>query len=554
MKQLIFISILITSLYTIGQEKLKPIDSVLSAIETVKVYDEKKVQRINTLRTRLQQTSSSNITKRYQLNVSLFQEYKVFKQDSAFSYGLKIKKLAEKIDSVILVAEATIKLAEVNIAAGMYKEGLDFLSSIAIQNLPDAIKSDYFEVMGRCYNEMADYSNLSYYSKKYNELAIEYRKQALTLIPDDTFRKKFMTGIVQYDQGELIKSLTTLKNLSQKSLNFREAALVNSVMGYIYENQNQTDQAIYHFALASIADIKSSTKETLASTALAKLLYQKGDTKKASVFIRKANNDAEFFGAQQRKIEVGAILPIIEEQLVDQIEKQKEILYKRNLIMTILIIFLIGLALIILLQINRIKKAKTIISNTNESLKNTNEKILSINSQVALKNNQLKELNYDLLEANKIKEEYLGLFFTHDAQIFEKFKEFKAKIDRDLADENIHKLKYTVKALNLKREKERLLKNFDEAFIQLFPNFVEEFNSLLKPEEKVILKPGQLLNKELRIFALMRLGIKRHEIIAQILDFNVNSVYTYKTRIRRKSTLNSKEFDKKLLQNTTLKL
>ena len=276
--------------------------------------------------------------------------------------------------------------------------------------------------------------------------------------------------------------------------------------------------------------------------------------KRLRVFIQKANDDAEFFGAQQRKIEVGAILPLIEEQIVGKIEKQKETLYRRNVIMTMLIFFLLGLGAIILIQVRRIKKAKRIISSAHRNLQETNQKILQVSDEVALKNEMLNVLNDDLLEANKIKEEYIGLFFIHDAQIFEKFKEFKAKIDTNLVEENIEKLKYNVNALNLKREKERLLRNFDEAFIELFPNFIEEFNSLLKPGEQITLKEGQYLNKELRIFALMRLGIKKHEIIAQILDFNVNSVYTYKTRVRRKSILNSKEFDQKLLQNTSLKL
>ncbi|WP_372920121.1 DUF6377 domain-containing protein, partial [Salegentibacter sp.] len=109
-------------------------------------------------------------------------------------------------------------------------------------------------------------------------------------------------------------------------------------------------------------------------------------------------------------------------------------------------------------------------------------------------------------------------------------------------------------SLNLRREKEKLMRNFDEAFIKLFPNFIEEFNSLLKPEEQITLKNGQLLNKELRIFALIRLGIKHNEIIAQILGYSVNSIYAYKTKIRKKSRLDKKDFDDKLIENTTLRL
>ena len=81
------------------------------------------------------------------------------------------------------------------------------------------------------------------------------------------------------------------------------------------------------------------------------------------------------------------------------------------------------------------------------------------------------------------------------------------------------------------------MQSFDEAFIKLFPDFINEFNSLLKEEEQIEIKKGQLLNKELRIFALIRLGIKHNEIIAQVLGYSVNSIYAYKTKIRNKKNL-----------------
>ena len=163
-------------------------------------------------------------------------------------------------------------------------------------------------------------------------------------------------------------------------------------------------------------------------------------------------------------------------------------------------------------------------------------------------------MNDQLLEANTIKEEYIGFFFTHDADIFEKFREFKTRIQKDVDAGDLEKAKYRLGNYDLKKEKEKLLRNFDEAFIKLFPHFIEEFNSLLKEDEQIKLKKGQLLNKELRIFALIRLGIRHNEIIAQILGYSVNSIYAYKSKIRKMSRLDKKEFDQELIENTTLKL
>src|SRR5690606_28854013 len=153
-------------------------------------------------------------------------------------------------------------------------------------------------------------------------------------------------------------------------------------------------------------------------------------------------------------------------------------------------------------------------------LQQTNEKISAINTEIRDKNQELSRVNDQLLEANLIKEEYIGFFFTQDADIFEKFRDFKLKVEQYLEQEEIAKARFLVSGLNLKREKERLLRHFDDAFIKLFPNCMEQFNSLLKPDERITLKSGQLLNKELRIFALIRLGITHNEIIAQILGYS----------------------------------
>jgi hypothetical protein len=125
---------------------------------------------------------------------------------------------------------------------------------------------------------------------------------------------------------------------------------------------------------------------------------------------------------------------------------------------------------------------------------------------------------------------------------------------KHIDEENYEKVKHTISSYNLKREKEKLLENFDTAFINLFPNFIHEFNLLMKEEHKIKLSKEQFLTKELRIYALIRLGITHNEIIAQILGYSINSIYAYKTKIRNNSVINKDDFDQKLLKNTTLKL
>ncbi|MDX1602109.1 MAG: DUF6377 domain-containing protein, partial [Salinimicrobium sediminis] len=453
-----------------------------------------------------------------------------------------------------LIAAAVINLAEISVSAGMYKEALEYLSLIEPEGLPENLRSLYYGLMGRCYSEMAEYSNLKQFSEKYNRLAREYREKALALTDEGTFFNDFLQSYIQFKEGNLEQARNDFLKLLGRELNSRELALTSFILGEIYVEMGEKQKAIPHLAVAAIADIETSTKENLAVIRLSEIMFEKGNIRLASVFIHKANEDASFYGAQQRKIRVGAILPLIEEEIIDRIEKQRSRLLTQNIVMSFLLIFVVILAGVIFLQVRKLKRARRVIEDAHENLKHINRELTTVNDEIRSKNLELNRVNHLLLEANKIKEEYIGFFFTQDADIFEKFREFKSKVEMTADEGKLEKVKYVLGTYDLKKEKEKLLRNFDEAFIKLFPNFIEEFNSLLRPEERIKVKKGKILNKELRIFALIRLGITHNEIIAQILGYSVNSIYAYKTKLRNKSWLDKKDFDQKLFENTTLKL
>ncbi len=538
---------------TWGQEEalLKELEAF---IEKAPKYDAQKWQKIGSFRRQLDSAPQEDLRLRHHLNQELLNEYRVFKQDSAFYYGLRTRELAEKLQDNELIAAAVINLADISVSAGMYKEALEYLSLIEPEGLPENLRSLYYGLMGRCYSEMAEYSNLKQFSEKYNQLAREYREKALALTDEGTFFNDFLKGYMQFREGNLERARNDFLKLLERELNSRELALTSFILGEIYVEMGEKQKAIPHLAVAAMADIETSAKENLAVIRLSEIMFEKGNTRLASVYIHKANEDASFYGAQQRKIRVGAILPLIEEQIIDRIERQRSRLLTQNVVMGFLLIFVIALAVVILFQVRKLKRARKVIEEAHENLKIINRELTAVNDKINLNNLELNRVNHLLLEANKIKEEYIGFFFTQDADIFEKFREFKSRVEVTAEEGKLDKVKYLLSTYDLKKEKEKLLRNFDEAFIKLFPNFIEEFNSLLRPEEQIHIKKGKILNKELRIFALIRLGITHNEIIAQILGYSVNSIYAYKTKLRNKSWLDKKDFDQKLFENTTLKL
>ncbi|MEH6406436.1 MAG: DUF6377 domain-containing protein [Leeuwenhoekiella sp.] len=549
-----FTLLLLLNTNVIFSQEEAVLQELLKTIEKSSEYDAVKIDRIKNLKAELSMQSGDSLAQRFKLNRLLFNEYRIFKQDSAYKYAQKCRELSENLGSIGLIAETTLDLANVCVSAGMFSEALEYLNAISQEEVPKEIRFSYFGLLGRCYSDMGEYSTISYFSERYKEAAQEYHQKSLALAQVDSWDYTMLRGYLEYRDGKLDEALTDITPLLNVRGDLRSQAVINSVLGDIHARLGNEQKAILHLSRSSIADIKSSAKENLAMIQLAEFLFEQGEVKLASTFIKKANQDAEFYGARQRKIRVGAILPLIEEQIIEQVETQRARLYSQNIMLSVLLVFVLLLAIVAYIQLRRLKRARWALVEAHKNLQIKNEQIIQVNETVNLNNKELNRVNDLLLEANKIKEEYIGFFFSQDADIFEKFKEFKTRIEANLKKDNIEGIKYLVKSYDLKKEKKKLLQNFDEAFIKLFPNFIEEFNSLLKEVSQIEIKDGQILNKELRIFALIRLGITHNEIIAQILGYSVNSIYTYKTKIRNKSFLDKKDFDQMLLQKTRLKL
>jgi DNA-binding CsgD family transcriptional regulator len=163
-------------------------------------------------------------------------------------------------------------------------------------------------------------------------------------------------------------------------------------------------------------------------------------------------------------------------------------------------------------------------------------------------NKQLGATNEELVLANKIKEEYVGYYFSVSSQMIEKLEKFKNSIYRKFTRKQFDELAMELDSINIHKEKAFLYKNFDQVFLQIFPDFVRKINSMLKENEHLQPKEGHLLNTELRIYALIRLGISDNEKIAKILDNSVNTIYSYKTKVRNMAKLPKEEFEQAVMK------
>jgi hypothetical protein len=508
------------------------------AIENAPAYDAAKHQSIEVLKRSLPTNKTGDLPTLFNLYSRLYEEYKVYNYDSAFHYARQLQETSLQLGNPTLITYARLKLGFCLLSSGLYKETLDSLNKIDTRGAPDSLRAEYYALMGRYYYDLGDFDNDSYNTPAYTRKGNNYMDSALQLYPAGSTRYLYYKGLGALKSSHGEEALTDLKEvLRRPGLSWHELAITASTLSDIYIAKGETDTAITLLIEAAIADIRSSTKETAAIFNLAQLLYKKGDVRNASSYIEVAIRDAVFYGARQRKVQVSAILPLIEGEKVSRVEGQKSVLVTYSVISTLLLLIVIALAIIVFRQVRELKAAQQIITEAHIKEQATNQRLL--------------ETNYKLSEANKIKEEYIGYFFNADSESFDRIGKFKRSLEQKIAYRKWEDVITLVNNTDLKKEKEELLQNFDKVFLKLFPDFIQRFNDLFREEDRIELKDHEFLNTDLRIFALIRMGIHENEKIARILEYSVNTINTYKTRIKNRSIVPNEAFEPRIMEIKT---
>jgi Domain of unknown function (DUF6377) len=502
------------------------LEALIHTIEHASVYDSAKSKRIATIRESLYARNDHSSADSFARFEQLYEEYKVFNYDSAYTYADKMQRLARNGKDTALITIAKLKYAFILLSAGLYRETYDTLLSVSIKGSPDSIKAAYYTLMGRYYYDIGSYDADKYHSVHYDFIASHYMDSALTHYPDGSFEKNYFTGLKLYKQGDTIGGGSYFEKLmATGKLTDHQLAVTASTLSGVYLQRGETDAAIGLLARAAIADIHAATKETFAIFNLAELLYKKGDVKYASVCIENAIANAQFYNARQRKAQVSNILSIIENQRIRAIEAQRRLAVQYGIAVTVFLAILAVLIVVIRKQVKKLEAAGKIITEAHALQQLVNEK---------------------LEDANKIKEEYIGYFFKLDSEYFARLERLKKVIEQKLADRKYEDIRFVLNNIHPKKEKEELLRSFDKVFLRIFPNFVSIFNSLFKEEDQIRLADNELLNTDLRIFALIRIGITDNEKIAEILEYSVNTIYAYKTRIKNRSLIPNEEFEARI--------
>lgn len=519
------------------------LDSLLNVLDkTIKeadIYVQIKENKLHELKKEARKTPPVSV-ERYHLNNDIYLEYKAYSSDSALHYLNENMLLARQLNDKERELNIQLELSYLLSSIGMYMEAADILNSIDRQTLPSSLLGYYYTCYEHVYFEAgAAQPRYKMFASRYAKLSHAYRdSMQVTLDPSSAtylwLRETQLREAGKYDEALEFSD----RRLAESSFGTPQYALVAYQRFRLFESMGKKDEHLYYLVLSAISDVRSAIKEQSSLMVLAQELNRKGDLKRAYDYINFSWEISQFYKTRLRSWMNITPLSMINGNYQDIIKQQN-----RELLIYIACVALLALLLVIaLIYIYRQMKA---LSIAKKGLQEVNERLFSLNEELEEVNRHLRSTNLELSESNLIKEAYIARFFKLCSVYVDRLQAYRKLVNKKLQRGQVTELLKMTHLSNdiVTVEVQELYANFDSAFLHLFPNFVESLNALLLPEEQIGLKPDELLNTELRIFALIRLGIKDSSQIAELLHYSVNTIYNYRSRVKTKARVSRDDFE-----------
>lgn len=500
------------------------LDELDATLDKREIYHNKKESEISKLIS-LKKLTSTNVQK-YEIFEKLYNEYRAYQSDSALNYARRSLIAANILKDLTKINTAKLNLASIMGTLGMYKEATDILQGIDIHSTPE-INSFYYGVQSSLYLYMSIYAASNQEKKSYEQLSEQFR--------DSVFKYESKSNVITqanilFEKRQYDKTLQMLHDYFYKmDKNDPDRAIVAYIISRTYQKKKNFHQEKKWLIKSAISDLKLDKREYISLRSLAFIMYKEDDVDRAYKYIQRSLEDALFCNARLRTYEVSRMLSIIDLAYQKQNETNRW-----QLIMFLISVSILSLLLMVALVLLFKEMKKKSIAKREISL--ANSKLVELNKELNSFNERLNYANSTLIEANLVKEIYIGRYMDQCSLYISKLEEYQRRLNVILSSGKTAELVKAVKSKEfIEVELKEFYKNFDKTFLSLFPNFIEEFNDLLIDNECIKLKPGELMNTELRIYALIRLGISDSVKIADFLRYSLSTIYNYRTKLRNKA-------------------
>lgn len=532
------------------EENRKLLHSLDSLLEQQDLFVRVKEERIKQLK--MQYSRVKDVKELYAMNRMVYLEYRVYDADSALHYINKNIQLAQQTNNRTWEVVSLLEQSFVLTSSGLLTEALKAVSDIQPEELPQNLRSEYFGRLCTLYSRLRDYSSEnSQLSEHYNNLQKAFRDSVyLTATPDElrywNCRAWLYLGTPEIEpvKQAFEENKQTLSNDSRKY------SIATYNLSAIYRSENNESKYLENLILSAMADIRSVNGDIGSLQEIAEYLFKHGEIDRAYNYILYCSQKAMLFHNRVRIVKMSHLQNQIYKAYQEQSRTQQKRLQASLIAVSFLFLVLIGAFLFIRKQMRRLKEANLKLDSTNQklsvnmdALSTAHQRLEEVNMQLKDLNTQLQEVNDQLRESNYVKEEYIGYVFNICSTYISKLEEFRKNINRKLKVGQIEDVKaITDSSATASNELKEFYQNFDTIFLHLYPDFVGDFNALLLPEERIELKEGELLNTELRIHALIRLGITDSVKIADFLHCSAQTVYNNRLRTRNKSIIPKEDF------------
>lgn len=501
---------------------LEDLDKVVA---NQQIYTNARLRMLDSLKSDLRK--ADDLHKKYAIEKELFAGYQSFVVDSALLYAQKKLSLAQRLNDAEELSYSYLDVASMLIKGGNYKEANEVLQRLNVRNASSNLRNYYYTVNQDLYTTLQTVSLTANERKLYNEKSSLYKDSILSLKLDPSVWVVTDRMMDKHRYKDALQIL--LKEYPTLNVDDRRMAYVAYSISDIYRLMGNREKEKQYLIVSAIADIKSAVKEYISLRRLATLLYEDGDIERSYLYMKRALEDAIYCNARLRVIEVSDIMPIINKAYEDKTQREKHVTLLALVSISVLSLMLIGLVFLLRRQMKK-------LSVTQHALRDKNAELYKLNDVLSKTNDALSESNDSLSEASRIKDMYIAQFMTECSTYIDKMELYRKQLRKVATTGSKTELLDILKSPTfIEKEVDAFFATFDATFLSLFPNFVHDFNQLLLPESQVVNKKDKRLNTELRICALIRLGISDNERLAAFLRCSKATIYSYRSRTRLKS-------------------
>ena len=485
-----------------------------------------------------QLAKTSRAIERFELLSTLYEEYSAYQYDSAYAYVNQCIDLARAMGDDRLLNASRLNLAHVLSTACLMDKAHQALSQIDTTLLaPDQLIL-YHRTRTDLLIYQAEYMQGTQFAEEYvRQLVVERRAAITTQVPRDDVNYLLTLAETYADDKkpeQAIKLLNQLMRLYRSG--DRLYSIITSTMSFHYSQMGDKERQLQYLIKSAESDLKGCIRENTALRAIADRLFDEGDIDRAYRYMRVAVDDANFYGTRLRNIQASRIVPkILDAYQTKQDRNRRNMMWLLGAISLIAALLVVGVIAIYQL----LKRYRRL----NEQKRAINEQLQLVNAQLGDTVGQLHESNGLLREREQLKEQYIARFLTLSSRFIDRGEEQRKALYRLYRDRKTEDLVRELKSTHFGAENAKLFyENFDHAFLNIYPNFVDEVNKLLQEDGKIEVKQGKRLTTEARVLALIRLGITDNQSIANILRASLTTIYTYRSKLKARA-LNKDDFE-----------